>query len=328
MYFEQIEKSRGRSKSKDKAVMDSMRKSLDRSYSREASQGQTNDRDKRGNTNIKIIELTICRDRSCEPQWSTCNLVHSQKLQNITQHHKHSNQNSNYSRNLDPKTDHQSQLSLNKVRRSQERAQTRQGEGDLDIQQEVSRQERDTDRLNKTESNFNQVVQETMTLLETIINDRMTNRKDDRNFIMIRNNKYYNVRTSTNCPLVSISTFVPRKRHHELMKDERHTLMCKNKNIPSGHHHCGNKITNHLNFLTIFHLSFLAPRPLPHQRSPTVTPLPTQDFHRLLLGRVPLAAHYAKRPGCGNRMLVLSATNALRKSETLSNKNVDKGSKI
>ena len=167
-----------------------------------------------------------------------------------------------------------------------------------------------------------------MTLLETIINDRTTNREDDMNFIMSIDNKYYLVRTSTNCPLISISMILPLERNYELMKDERYTLMCKNKNAIAGHHHCGNKITNPHDYITIFHLSFLASRPPPHPRSPTVTPLPTQDFHRLLLGRVPLAAHYAKRPGCGNRMLVLSATNALRKSETLSNKNVDKGSKI
>ena len=113
LIIEQIDKDRkrsrrGRSKSKDKAVMDSMRKSLDRSYNREASQGRSTHRDKRGKKQLMPIELTICRDKTCKPQWSTCSPDHSQNQQNETLTlYKVSNYKTDYSRDINTETDHQ-----------------------------------------------------------------------------------------------------------------------------------------------------------------------------------------------------------------------------
>ena len=108
-------------------------------------------------------------------------------------------------------------------------------------------------------------------------------------------------------------------KNKELMKGKRDQLSNKKEN--ASHHHCKDYIVEHLSYLTVFHLSFLVSLPPLPPTPPTIALLPTQDFHRLLLGCVPLAAHYAQRPGCGNKTLVFSATIALRKSASFSNKN-------
>ena len=327
LIIEEIEKDkrrkakRARSKSKDRTVLDNMRKSLNRSYSREASRGRSDHGStKQGKNNYAYKNKLSSKDSSGKPICFTYSLSWHRTTNNfdMTKNKFKSNHITNYRILISKITTRNSQERTRK--HTQEDRQLR-GEGHLGIGQKVPREERDHHRLVIQSENFYQgFYQVVMTNVVPIINERMIYYKDTGQLSMNSNTTVLFTSVESHTTSGAANAWKDNRTINTGTKNETR-VKPPQKEEHASHQHCKQAtITFIVNskYLTIFPLLFLASRLVLPPTPPTVKLLPTQGLHHLLLGCVPLAAHYAQWPGCRNEKLFSSATIALRKSKSFS----------
>ena len=269
---------RARSKSKDQTVMDNMRKTLNRSYSREASRGRSDqDASKQGKKTLTAFLSQHSKDSSGEPICSSCCLSSTSTTYRL-----------DILENA-PNVNHTTNTRIlfigiqtrlkDSVEGNSKQGRKMWGEGNLEVGQKVPHQERNYNRLKIHKQAFKQVVK--MTRLESIINERL---------IYCNDNGHINIMIVNTCILSN-----PQEGHHanvrvkqawkvkginyiRLSKEPRKESQKKGKN--TGHQHCQVIVINHhalFNYLSAFLPS--VPPSIPTNssdyRAPPSTGLPT-----------------------------------------------------